>query len=109
MSQDGLRTRKLCQSPMPITAVTAESFAAPVLDVYRSLPETFLLHEYNNVCNVRSVRIGHSGRHGRYAVIYLATMTDVDKALNEPRLITKTYHNAEVDVMLAGEEIVEDK
>jgi hypothetical protein len=36
-------------------------------------------------------------------------MTDVDKALNEPRLITKTYHNAEVDVMLAGEEIVEDK
>ena len=71
--------------------------------------QDFLLHEYNNVCNVRSVRIGHSGRHGRYAVIYLATMTDVDKALNEPRLITKTYHNAEVDVMLAGEEIVEDK
>ena len=34
MSQDGLRTRKLCQSPMPITAVTAESFAAPVLDVF---------------------------------------------------------------------------
>ena len=34
MSQDGLRTRKLCQSPMPDTAVTAESFAAPVLDVF---------------------------------------------------------------------------
>ena len=34
MSQYGLRTRKLCQSPMPITAVTAESFAAPVLDVF---------------------------------------------------------------------------
>ena len=71
--------------------------------------QDFLLHEYNNVCNVRAVRIGHSGRHGRYAVIYLTTMTDVDKALNEPRLITKTYHNAEVDVILAGDEIVEDK
>ena len=34
MIQDGLRTRKLCQFPMPITAVTAESFTAPVLDVY---------------------------------------------------------------------------
>ena len=53
--------------------------------------QDFLLHEYNNVCNVRSVRIGHSGRHGRYAVIYLATMTDVDKALNEPRLITNKH------------------
>lgn len=68
-----------------------------------------LLHEYNKVCNVRSVRIGHSGRHGRYAVIYMATMPDVAKALDETRLITKTYHNAEADVMLAGDEIVEDK
>ena len=34
MSQDELRTRKLCQSPMPITAVTAESFTALVLDVF---------------------------------------------------------------------------
>lgn len=68
-----------------------------------------LLHEYKSVCNVRSVRIGHSGRHGRYAVIYLATMADVAKALDESRLITKTYHTAEVDVILAGDEIVEDK
>ena len=30
MCQDGLRTRKLCQ----VTATTAESFAAPVLDVF---------------------------------------------------------------------------
>ena len=71
--------------------------------------QDFLLHEYNNVCNVRSVRIGHSGRHGRYAVIYLATMTDVAKALDETRLITKSYPNAEAEVLLAGEEVVEDK
>ena len=70
--------------------------------------QDFLLHEYN-VCNVRSVRIGHSGRHGRYAVIYLATMTDVAKALDETRLITKSYPNAEAEVLLAGEEVVEDK
>ena len=70
--------------------------------------QDFLLHEYN-VCNVRSVRIGHSGRHGRYAVIYLATMTDVAKALDETRLITKSYPNAEAEVLLSGEEVVEDK
>ena len=71
--------------------------------------QDFLLHEYNAVCNVRSVRIGHSGRHGRYAVIYLATMTDVAKALDENRLITKSYPNAESDFMLSGEDVVEDK
>ena len=68
-----------------------------------------LLHDFNNVCNVRSVRIGHTGRHGRYAVIYLASMSDVAKALDESRLITKSYPFAEVDVILAGDEVVEDK
>ena len=68
-----------------------------------------LLHDFNNVSNVRSVRIGHTGRHGRYAVIYLATMSDVAKALDESRLITKSYPSAEVDVILAGDEVVEDK
>ena len=68
-----------------------------------------LLHDFNNVCNVRSVRIGHTGRHGRYAVIYLASMSEVAKALDESRLITKSYPYAEVDVILAGDEVVEDK
>ena len=34
LSQDLLRTRKLCQSPIQVTAVTAESFMLPVLDVF---------------------------------------------------------------------------
>ena len=34
MCQDGLKTRKLSQSPNQVTAITVESFAVPVLDVF---------------------------------------------------------------------------
>ena len=34
LCQDQLQTRELCQSPMQVTAVTAESFMLPVLDVF---------------------------------------------------------------------------
>jgi len=36
-------------------------------------------------------------------------MSEVAKALDESRLITKSYQYAEVDVILAGDEVVEDK
>ena len=68
-----------------------------------------LQHEYKKVCSVRSVRIGHSGRHGRYAVIYLTSMSDVNKAFEEARILNRLYSNAEADVILADHEVVEDK
>ena len=74
-----------------------------------SLQET-LFHEYKKVCSVCAVRIMPCGRSGRYAVIYVSTMADVNRAIEETR-INKNLLDwpVEVDVFLAGEELSDDK
>ncbi len=68
------------------------------------------MHEYKKVCSVCSVRVVPCGRTGRYAVIYFATMGDVDRALEETR-VNKFFveKNIEADLYLAGEQLVEDR
>ena len=81
-----------------------------------------LLLEYKKVCSVRSVRIVSSGRSGRYAVIYVVSMSDVVKALDETR--SSRMKNVicggsspgvgggsmlEADIYLAADELIEDK
>ena len=70
-----------------------------------------LYHEYKKWCSVSAVRILRCGRQGRYAVIYLATMNDVARALDESRTNKQHFMNCitEADVFLAGDELVEDK
>jgi hypothetical protein len=50
------------------------------------------------------------GRSGRYAVIYFSSMSDVERAVEETR-INKFFLDwgIEVDVFLAGEELIDDK
>ena len=87
-----------------------------------SLQDSLLL-EYKKVCCVRSVRIVPSGRSGRYAVIYVVSMSDVVKALDETR--SSRMKNVicggsspagvgggsmlEADIYLAADELIEDK
>ena len=72
-----------------------------------------LLLEYKKVCSVRSVRIVSSGRSGRYAVIYVVSMSDVSKALEDTR--SSRMKNVmggaslEADIYLAADELIEDK
>jgi len=72
--------------------------------------EEVLMHEYKKVCSVCSVRVVPCGRTGRYAVIYFATMGDVDRAMEETR-VNKFFveKNIEADLYLAGEQLVEDR
>ena len=69
-----------------------------------------LFHEYKKVCSVCAVRIMPCGRTGRYAVIYFSTMADVDRAIEETR-VNKYFMDwpVEVDVFLAGDELIDDK
>ena len=77
-----------------------------------SLQDSLLL-EYKKVCCVRSVRIVPSGRSGRYAVIYVVSMSDVSKALEDTR--SSRMKNVmggaslEADIYLAADELIEDK
>ena len=73
-----------------------------------------LLLEYKKVCCVRSVRIVSSGRSGRYAVIYVVSMSDVSKALEDTRSsrmknVIGGGTSLEADIYLAADELIEDK
>ena len=78
-----------------------------------------LLQEYKKVCSgVRAVRIVPSGRSGRYAVIYLASMTDVAKALDETRSSGSRIQHVigggsspplEADIYLAADDLTDEK
>ena len=73
-----------------------------------------LLLEYKKVCCVRSVRIVSSGRSGRYAVIYVVSMSDVSKALEDTRSsrmknVVGGSSSLEADIYLAADELIEDK
>ena len=52
------------------------------------------------------------GRSGRYAILYFNSMTDVEAAIQESRN-NKYFMDCpgpiEVDVFLAGEELIDDK
>ena len=59
------------------------------------------------------MRIVSSGRGGRYAVIYVVSMSDVSKALEDTR--SSRMKNVmggaslEADIYLAADELIEDK
>ena len=59
------------------------------------------------------MRIVSSGRSGRYAVIYLVSMSDVAKAVDDTR--SSRMKNVmggtspEADIYLAADELIEDK
>ena len=83
MSQDGLRIRKLCQSPMPITAATAESFAAPVLDVFLT-PFTWLLLKSQHVMWDTALEFGPPSGTGKLIPLLLDVGTSSCTRLPPP-------------------------
>ena len=66
-----------------------------------------LLREYKKVS---AVRVMSCGRSGRYAILYFNSMTDVEAAIQENKN-NKYFMDwpIEVDVFLAGEELIDDK
>jgi len=74
--------------------------------------------EYKKSCpTLQAVRVSRTGRAGRHAVIYFASMGDARKALEDTRLRREQHKssgggvlaNAEASVYLADEEVVDDK
>ncbi len=92
-------------------------FYFPRLDL--SLQES-LYSEYKKSCpSLQAVRVAHSGRSGRHAVIYFGSMGDAKKALDETRLnanggavsssAASLFEGTESHVFLADDEVVDDK
>jgi hypothetical protein len=76
-----------------------------------------LYSEYKKSCpSLQAVRVGHTGREGRHAVIYFASMGDARKALDDTRLRREQHKSnggffgaAEASLYLADEEVVDEK